>query len=264
MTSSLDISRTPRSSVSTAAVSALAVCLMIAASTLLVFPSTVHAGVPSMVYYSDLLRDAKPDPAFTDSGGKTRRDVLPGVTGPETWVGHFVRGDEVIETLTYNSLIYGIIVKKKDGTNEYWALNDDKKTYALSEGQSPSGWTIKNPPAYTDIIAKVKDLIAAQRYDDAVTYIDEVTRNQGIETAELYFLRGFCYDQLLEIPYAKSDYRRAISIDPTIADAYFNLGIIYRNEGEPAEAVPLFERYLTLYPSDPRAETIRAYIKNNK
>jgi tetratricopeptide (TPR) repeat protein len=230
----------------------------------IVLPPALRAEMPSMVYYSDLLRDAKPDPAFADSGGKTRRDVLPGVIGPETWVEHFVRGDDVIETLTYNSLTYGIIVKKKDGTNEYWALNDDKKTYALSEGQSPSGWTIKNPPAYGDVVGKVKALITAQRYDDAVTYIDEVMRNTGIETAELYFYRGFCYDQRLEIPYAKIDYRRAISIDPTMADAYFNLGIIYRNEGDPAEAVPLFERYLTLYPTDPRAETIRSYINANK
>jgi tetratricopeptide (TPR) repeat protein len=263
MTSSFDISRTARLSGPVAGL-LLAGYLMFAASALILMPSPVQAQTPARIYYSDLLLDARPDPAFADSGGKTRREVLPGVTGPETWVEHFVKGDDVIETLTYNSLIYGIIVKKKDGTNEYWALNDDKKTYALSEGQSPSGWSIKNPPAYGDVIDKVKALIAAQRFDDAVTYITEVTRNAGLETAELYFYRAFCYDQLLEFTYAKPDYRRAISLDPTIADAYFNLGVIYRNEGNPAEAVPLFERYLVLYPTDTRAETIRSYINANK
>ncbi len=263
MTSSFDISRTARLSLLIAGF-ILTGCLIVATCALILLPSPARAEVPVMIYYSDLLRDAKPDPAFADSGGKTRRDVLPGVVGPETWVEHFVRGDDIIETLTYNSLIYGVIVKKKDGTNEYWALNDDKRSYALSGAQSPSGWSIKNPPAYGEVIDKIKALIAAQRFDDAIIYITDVTRDTGMETAELYFYRAFCYDQLLEFTYAKPDYRRAISLDPTIADAYFNLGVIYRNEGNPVEAVPLFERYLVLYPTDPRAETIRGYINANK
>jgi tetratricopeptide (TPR) repeat protein len=226
-----------------------------------------HAQEPAKVYYSDLTRDAVPDPAFADSHYKTRRDVLSGVVGPETWVEHLVREGTVIETLTYNQLTYGIIVKKNDGAVEYWALTDDKKSYALSGSESPAGWTIKNPPAYGQIIDKVKALLSAKptpRYDDAITYITEVMRDSGIETAELYVYRGVAYDSLEEFGYAKADYLRAISIDNTIADAYFNLGIIYRNDGDAAHAIPCFERYLVLYPTDPRAQTIRDYINANK
>lgn len=227
-------------------------------------PSSARAEAPTRVYYSDLTRDAVPDPAFADSRYKTRRDVLPGVVGPETWVEHFIREGTVIETLTYNDLTYGVVIKKRDGTAQYWAVNDDMKTYALSGGESPAGWTIKNPPSYDQIITKVKQLNNAKRFDDVITYITEVTRDSGVETAEIYFFRGIAYDQIEEFAYAKSDYKKAISIEPANADAYFNLGTIYSIEGDHAQAITCFERYLELYPTDPRAEEIRKYIKSYK
>ncbi len=219
---------------------------------------------PAKIYYSDLLRFAMHDPAFAETGYKTRRDVLTGVAGPETWVEHFVSGPDTIETLTYNDLTYGVVVKKKDGTNQYYALNDDRKTYTSSGAETPSGWSIKNPPSYAEIIGKVKTMVDSRRYNDAITYITQVMRDTGTETAELYFYLGFAYDQLEEVSYAKLQYRRAISLDPTIADAYYNLGVIYRNEGDAAEAVSLLERYLVLNPTDPNAADIRGYIDANK
>lgn len=228
-------------------------------------PSPASAQTPpARVYYSDLVRFAMHDPAFADMGYKTRRDVLTGVVGPETWVEHFISGPDIIESLTYNDVTYGIIVKKKDGTSQYWTLNDDRKTYTLSEGQTPSGWSVKNPPSYAQIIDKVTSLLSASRYNDVTTYITEVMRDTGTETAELYFYRGFAYDQLNEFSYAKLEYLRAISLDPAIADAYYNLGIIYRNEGDTAQAVKHFERYLVLNPTDPSAADIRGYIDANK
>jgi tetratricopeptide (TPR) repeat protein len=219
---------------------------------------------PAGIYYSDLLGSAMHDPAFADTGYKTRRDILTGVTGPETWVEHFVSGPDIIETLTYNDLTYGIVVKKKDGTISYFTLNDDRRTYTASGGETPSGWSIKNPPLYGDIIGKVKTLVDSARYTDTTTYITQVMRDTGTETAELYFYLGFAYDQLDEVSYAKLEYRRAISLDPTIADAYYNLGIIYRNEGDTAQAVGFFEEYLLLNPTDSNAADIRNYINTNK
>ncbi len=223
-----------------------------------------YAETDTKTYYSDLLKGAVHDPAFADVQYKTRRDVLPGVVGPETWVEHFVRDGVIIETLTYNDLTYGIIVKDKNGKSEYWALGDDRRSYERTGGQSPEGWTIANPPSYSQIVDKIKKLLAAKRYDDIITEITKVMGDSGIETADLYFYRGFSYDQLGELSYAKSDYKKAISIDSTNADAYYNLGMIYRNEGDAGQAVPLFERYLVLYPSDPQAEAIRNYINSNK
>ncbi len=216
-------------------------------------PSPAAAQVPpAKIYYSDLLRFAMHDPAFAETGYKTRRDVLTGVAGPETWVEHFVSGPDTIETLTYNDLTYGVVVKKKDGVNQYYALNDDRKTYTSSGTETPSGWSIKNPPSYTEIIGKVKTMIDGRRYNDAITYITQVMRDTGTETAEIYFYLGFAYDQLDEVSYAKLQYRRAISLDPTIADAYYNLGVIYRNEGDAAEAVGLLRALPCAQPHRPQ------------
>jgi tetratricopeptide (TPR) repeat protein len=264
MRSSIDIARPgrlPRAAVPLF----VTVCLVAATAILILLPSGAAAQVPpAKIYYSDLLRFSMHDPAFADSGYKTRRDVLTGVAGPETWVEHFVSGPDTIETLTYNDLTYGVVVKKKDGANLYYTLNDDRKTYTPSGAETPSGWTIKNPPSYADIIREVKTLIDSRRYNDVTTYITQVMRDTGTETAEIYFYLGFAYDQLDEVSYAKLQYRRAISLDPTIADAYYNLGVIYRNEGDAAEAIGLLERYLVLNPTDPNAADIRGYIDANK
>ncbi len=262
MRSSIDISKTGRF---LRAALPLLLGVFIVAAALIVIASPRAAAQPTPpTYYSDLLRYAMHDPAFADTHYKTRRDVLTGVVGPETWVEHFVSAGDVIETLTYNDVVYGVIVKKKDGTSQYWSLNDDRKTYTASEGQTPTGWSIKEPPTYNEIINEVKTLADSGRFNDVTTYITQVMRDSGVETGELYFYLGFAYDHLDEYTYAKLEYRRAISLDPTIADAYFNLGIIYRNEGDAASAVPLFERYLTLNPTDPSAADIRAYINANK
>lgn len=263
MRSSLNISSTTRF-LHTGVPLFTAACL-IAAALLIILPSPAAAQVPpAKVYYSDLLRFSMHDPAFADTGYKTRRDVLTGVTGPETWVEHFISGSDTIETLTYNDITYGVVVRKKDGTNQYYKLNDDLKSYTASGEQTPSGWSITNPPSYTEIIGKVKALVDARRYNDVTTYITQVMRDTGTETAELYFYLGFAYDQLEEVSYAKLQYRRAISLDPAIADAYYNLGVIYRNEGDTAQAVQYLERYLELNPADPSAADIRGYIDANK
>ena len=263
MRSSLDISNNAR--FARTAVPLFAAACLIAAAALILLPSPAAAQVPpAKVYYADLLRFAMHDPAFADTGYKTRRDVLTGVTGPETWVEHFISGPDSIETLTYNDITYGVIVRKQDGTNHYYKLNDDLKSYTASGSETPSGWSITNPPSYGEIIGKVKSLVDARRFTDATTYITQVMRDTGTETAELYFYLGFAYDQLDEVSYAKLQYRRAISLDPTIADAYYNLGIIYRNEGNTEQAVQHLERYLELVPTDPGAADIRAYINANK
>ena len=110
------------------------------------FSVSIISSIPGLspaaenLYISDILEDAEPNPSYKSDHYKTRRDVLSGVVGPETWVEHYVRGKETIETLTYNNLIYGVIIKKENGEIKHYNLNDDKKTYSLSGEKPPEGW----------------------------------------------------------------------------------------------------------------------------
>jgi tetratricopeptide (TPR) repeat protein len=211
------------------------------------------------LYLSDVIGGAEPDPAFAQDGYKTKRDVLPSVVGRETWVGHYLRGDEEIETLTYNQLVYGIVVRKKDGTTEYYTLNDDRKTYSLSRNITAEGWTLSQPSA-DDFLDSAKKHIHADRYKKAIEVLEEAIEDYGYRTAEAYFFLGYCYDTLAETELAKYNYKEALERDPAIPDALYNLGILLRDEGKHTEAVRYLKRYLVLVPDSPSADSIKEYI----
>jgi tetratricopeptide (TPR) repeat protein len=64
-----------------------------------------------------------------------------------------------------------------------------------------------------------------------------------------------------DVPLAESMYRDAVRLDPTLASAYKNLGLLLdQNGGDPHEIVSVWNRFLALDPSDPQASAIRARV----
>ena len=60
---------------------------------------------------------------------------------------------------------------------------------------------------------------------------------------------------------AEHAYRTAIALDPTLAQAYKDLGVLlHDNGGDPAEIVAVWETYLRLEPNDPEAPKIRSVL----
>lgn len=236
------------------------------------FAITIITFVPRLsqaaenLYIADILEDAKPNPAFINEHYKTRRDVLSGVVGPETWVEHYVRGDETIETLSYNNLIYGVIVKRGNGKIEHYNLNDDKKTYSLSGEKPPEGWLAKGPD-YNEVVNKAKGYISARHYKDAIELIEETIDEREDKTGNLYFLLALAYDGMNEVEYAAVNYKKAVELNlerEELIVALMNLGIILRNLNRNKEAAGYLERYLELVPNDPNADNIRKYISDYK
>ncbi|GEM_PF-1710955 len=218
------------------------------------------------LYISDILDGAEPNPAYKNDHYKTRRDVLSGVVGPETWVEHYVRGDETIETLSYNNLIYGVIVKKGGDRIDHYNLNDDKKTYSLSSEKPPEGWLLKGPD-YNEVVKKANGYISARHYKDAIELIEDSIEKRDDKTGTLYFLLALAYDGMNEVEYAATNYKRAVELDLEVKKltvALRNLGIILRGLGRHEEATKYLERYLALVPNDPDADNIRKYIRDYK
>jgi len=218
------------------------------------------------LYLSDILEDAVPDPAFKNKHFKTRRDVLSGVKGPETWVEHYILGDTTIETLSYNNLIYGVIIKKGDDKIELYNLNDDKKTYSISGNKAPEGW-LATGLSYNEIVKKAEGYVYAQHYKTAIEYIENAIDERGDSTGNLYLLLAQSYDGLDEIEYGVVNYKRAVELNldkEKLIVALRNLGIILRGLNRHKEAIGYLERYLVLVPNDPNASNIRKYIKDYK
>ena len=56
-------------------------------------------------------------------------------------------------------------------------------------------------------------------------------------------------------------YEKAIQYDPKMADAYLNLGVIYRYEKhDDTKALDYWQKYLALKPDDPEAKQIQQEI----
>jgi tetratricopeptide (TPR) repeat protein len=57
-----------------------------------------------------------------------------------------------------------------------------------------------------------------------------------------------------KIEEAQAQFKRAIELDPNLAEAHFQLGMTYINSGDVGEAIKLLEHYLAIAPNGPNAQ----------
>jgi len=63
-----------------------------------------------------------------------------------------------------------------------------------------------------------------------------------------------------QLDLALGDFDRAIKLDPRFAGAYYNRGLLYRRENQPAQAIADFRKYLELNPNAPNRSTVQQWI----
>jgi tetratricopeptide (TPR) repeat protein len=95
-------------------------------------------------------------------------------------------------------------------------------------------------------------------------------------TAEQHYENGYSAEEAGDAQTAMAEYRRALDIDPTLADARVNLGRLLHEAGRPEEALPHYRAALEARADDPiaafnlgvaledlgrRAEAIEAYCR---
>jgi tetratricopeptide (TPR) repeat protein len=69
------------------------------------------------------------------------------------------------------------------------------------------------------------------------------------------FLRARCNEELDRISEARDDYVKVIHYDPTVQDAYINLGMIYEYLEENENAKSIYSEALALFGNDPLLES---------
>lgn len=70
----------------------------------------------------------------------------------------------------------------------------------------------------------------------------------GDKDAESYLRRGVIYGHMQDSANAAADFKKALSFDPLLAEAHFNLGIFYFREGNLKEAHRHYRQFLKVHP----------------
>ena len=107
---------------------------------------------------------------------------------------------------------------------------------------SPSSSTPQQQAAYLNLGALLGD---AGRYGELASLCDEALARCP-PSALLHFNRGVALDHLERLAAAAASYERALSLDPTLADAHYNLARVREELGDPRAALQHFSAYRRL------------------
>ena len=66
------------------------------------------------------------------------------------------------------------------------------------------------------------------------------------------FNRGVALDHLEQLPQAIASYEKSLALDPTLADAHYNLALLYEKEGKGREAIRHMSQYRRLVAPRPK------------
>src|SRR6266446_3802883 len=96
-------------------------------------------------------------------------------------------------------------------------------------GQSKSQ-KIANP--LNDLLDEAKRDIDKNEFEAAITPLQKVIAEQP-DSAYAHFQLAYVYTALNKSEEARAEYERTIAIDPRMAEAYLNLGLLYMHERPP-------------------------------
>ena len=125
------------------------------------------------------------------------------------------------------------------------------------QGQAPAAskgtkQTVANP--LNDLLDEARKAIDAQNYQAAIEPLEKVLAEKD-DFAYAHFELGYAYTGLGKTKEARPQYERALELDPKMAEAALNLGILLLNE-EPAAAVRPLEQAVELLPTESRPRVL--------
>jgi tetratricopeptide (TPR) repeat protein len=98
-----------------------------------------------------------------------------------------------------------------------------------------------------------KTLFDMDRFDDAVSYLEEAVRLRR-DKADYYLLLAMAESKIQSyVRKGESDFLKAISLEPWNPEGYAGLGILYRTEGLRTKAIRQFKKALAADPEHAKA-----------
>lgn len=120
--------------------------------------------------------------------------------------------------------------------NAYKEMGDTLKSVEImKEG------VLKYPEEQMILFALINYYIETNDSQEAITYLDKAIKKEP-DNPTLYFAKGTALEKLERMEEALEVYHKTIEIDPDFANAYYNIGVYYYNQGvnqfNKASAVP--------------------------
>ena len=110
--------------------------------------------------------------------------------------------------------------------------------------------------AYADIqLAFYGD--PANRRNALAGALDAARKSVALDSRDAFnhFVLGRALSLLQRFSEAETELRSALSMNPSLAQAYFGLGFSFTHSGKPGDAIPLYEKAVGLSPQDPHLWT---------
>ncbi|GGC91730.1 rhomboid family intramembrane serine protease [Thalassobacillus devorans] len=93
-------------------------------------------------------------------------------------------------------------------------------------------------------------MLVENRFDESITYTTQALEKDGDYTSYLLFNRAVAYYETGEIDKAQSDLEQVVELEPDMAEAHYNLALIYRNKGVNENAIAHAKKAKDLRPSN--------------
>ena len=110
-------------------------------------------------------------------------------------------------------------------------------------------------------LARGEDAVQREAWDEAVTELEQaLAKDPSLATA--YFYLGLARNNLNQPQLAAKAYQSAIELEPDLSEAHWNLALTYVDLGRTADARSQFETYLELNPGE--AAKVQPYLDQLK
>jgi tetratricopeptide (TPR) repeat protein len=120
-------------------------------------------------------------------------------------------------------------------------------------------------PTFTRAREELADVLEETGDAQAALATYRTLSQQAPEDVRLHFRLGVVARKAGLIDEAITEYQAAIRLDPKLAEAHYNLAVLYLQEKKsPDLAAQSFTRFLELDPDSDRAETVRKWLRDNR
>lgn len=109
-------------------------------------------------------------------------------------------------------------------------------------------YSTENSVAYQ--IIDIEEAIANKDYDSVIELTTTALKNKSEYNPELLFQRSYAYIHLNEITLAINDLEESVAIRTDYEEAYYNLTLLYSEQGEDKKAIEAVKKALRLNPDD--------------